>query len=169
MTQIMHCYENAQAERVNGILKQEYGLGSSFKTKALARKAKAVVDKIKAVRTGRQGMHQDVPESDVLIERAEIVEWENRLRIEYLMRDALTGARVNRASSIQVAVDMRTREISVYAHDDGLNQPNDLAIAANGGPYGAPGETPRISSPTATNGGRWIILMISSVSAGIIR
>jgi hypothetical protein len=26
------------------------------------------------VRTGRQGMHQDVPESDVLIERAEIVE-----------------------------------------------------------------------------------------------
>ena len=33
-----------------------------------------VVDKIKAVRTGRQGMHQDVPESDVLIERAEIVE-----------------------------------------------------------------------------------------------
>ncbi len=33
-----------------------------------------IVDKIKAVRTGRQGMHQDVPESDVLIERAEIVE-----------------------------------------------------------------------------------------------
>ena len=33
-----------------------------------------VVDKIKAVRTGRQGMHQDVPETDVAIERAEIVE-----------------------------------------------------------------------------------------------
>ena len=32
------------------------------------------VDKIKAVRTGRQGMHQDVPETDVAIERAEIVE-----------------------------------------------------------------------------------------------
>ena len=32
------------------------------------------VDKIKGVRTGRQGMHQDVPESDVVIERAEIVE-----------------------------------------------------------------------------------------------
>jgi len=43
--------------------------------------------------------------------RAEIVEWENRLRIEYLMRDALTGARVNRASSIQVAVNMSTREM----------------------------------------------------------
>ena len=33
-----------------------------------------VVDKMKAVRTGRQGMHQDVPEQDIVIERAEIVE-----------------------------------------------------------------------------------------------
>ena len=33
MTEEMHCYENALAERVNGILKQEYGLGSTFKTK----------------------------------------------------------------------------------------------------------------------------------------
>ncbi len=32
------------------------------------------VDKIKAVRTTRFGMHQDVPEQDVVIERAEIVE-----------------------------------------------------------------------------------------------
>jgi peptidyl-prolyl cis-trans isomerase B (cyclophilin B) len=33
-----------------------------------------VVDKMKAVRTVRHGMHQDVPEQDVLIERAEVVE-----------------------------------------------------------------------------------------------
>jgi len=46
-----------------------------------------------------------------LLVRAEIVEWENRLRIEYLMRDAQTGARVNRASTIQVAVNMSTREM----------------------------------------------------------
>lgn len=32
-----------------------------------------VVEKIKSVRTVRQGMHQDVPEQDVVIERAEIV------------------------------------------------------------------------------------------------
>lgn len=32
-----------------------------------------VVDRIKAVRTIRYGMHQDVPEQEVLIERAEIV------------------------------------------------------------------------------------------------
>ena len=43
--------------------------------------------------------------------RAEIVEWENRLRIEYLIRDARTGTKINRASSIQVAVDMSTREL----------------------------------------------------------
>lgn len=33
MTQELHCYENATAERVNGILKQEYGLGGCFRTK----------------------------------------------------------------------------------------------------------------------------------------
>jgi transposase InsO family protein len=27
----MHCYENACAERLNGILKQEYGLGGTFR------------------------------------------------------------------------------------------------------------------------------------------
>ena len=36
MTQVMHCYENAQAERVNGILKQEYELDRRFRTKAQA-------------------------------------------------------------------------------------------------------------------------------------
>ncbi len=39
MTEQDHCAENAMAERVNGILKQEYGIGSGFKTKAQARKA----------------------------------------------------------------------------------------------------------------------------------
>jgi peptidyl-prolyl cis-trans isomerase B (cyclophilin B) len=33
-----------------------------------------VVDRIKAVPTTRFGMHQDVPEQDVIIERAEVVE-----------------------------------------------------------------------------------------------
>ncbi len=36
MTEENHCYENAKAERVNGILKQEYGLGSTFRTKQQA-------------------------------------------------------------------------------------------------------------------------------------
>jgi peptidyl-prolyl cis-trans isomerase B (cyclophilin B) len=32
-----------------------------------------VVDRIKAVATGRSGMHSDVPQQDVLIERAEVI------------------------------------------------------------------------------------------------
>jgi transposase InsO family protein len=36
MTDKMHCYENAKAERVNGILKQEYYLGGCFRTKKQA-------------------------------------------------------------------------------------------------------------------------------------
>ncbi len=39
MTEQNHCYENAMAERVNGILKQEYGLDQEFKTKEQAVKA----------------------------------------------------------------------------------------------------------------------------------
>jgi transposase InsO family protein len=34
MTGDNHCYENASAERLNGILKQEYGLGDSFLRKS---------------------------------------------------------------------------------------------------------------------------------------
>jgi acyl-CoA thioester hydrolase len=43
--------------------------------------------------------------------RAEIVEWENRLKIEYLISDADTGSKINKAYTIQVAVDMATREM----------------------------------------------------------
>jgi transposase InsO family protein len=39
MTETHHCYENAKAERVNGILKQEYNLDQIFKTKEQARAA----------------------------------------------------------------------------------------------------------------------------------
>jgi len=36
MTEELHCYENAKAERVNGILKQEYYLGGCFRAKPRA-------------------------------------------------------------------------------------------------------------------------------------
>lgn len=39
MTERNHCYENAHAERVHGILKQEYGLGMTFKNPEHARHA----------------------------------------------------------------------------------------------------------------------------------
>ena len=43
--------------------------------------------------------------------RAEIVEWENRLKIEYRISDADSGSVVTRATSIQVAVDIRSGEM----------------------------------------------------------
>jgi acyl-CoA thioester hydrolase len=43
--------------------------------------------------------------------RASLVEWENRLKINYLISDTLTGERLTRACSVQVAVDISTREM----------------------------------------------------------
>jgi acyl-CoA thioester hydrolase len=43
--------------------------------------------------------------------RAELTEYENRLRIDYLVSDAETGRRLNRAHTIQVAVDMTNGEM----------------------------------------------------------
>ena len=39
MTEIDHCAENAHAERVNGILKLEYGVGATFRDAAQAKQA----------------------------------------------------------------------------------------------------------------------------------
>lgn len=46
-----------------------------------------------------------------LLLRAEIVEWENRLRIDYHILDAASGKRLNRASTTQVAVDIHSGEM----------------------------------------------------------
>ena len=51
MTQENHCSENALAERVNGILKQEYWLGSTFNSKAQA--CRAVKEAIRLYNTRR--------------------------------------------------------------------------------------------------------------------
>ncbi|VVN80836.1 acyl-CoA thioesterase [Pseudomonas fluorescens] len=45
--------------------------------------------------------------------RANLVEWENRLKISYLISDLHSGARLTRASSVQVAVDMGSREMQL--------------------------------------------------------
>ena len=42
---------------------------------------------------------------------ARIVEWESRLRIDYLITDAASGHKLNRAQTTQVAVDVATREM----------------------------------------------------------
>ncbi|MCO8310427.1 acyl-CoA thioesterase [Pseudomonas mandelii] len=45
--------------------------------------------------------------------RANLVEWENRLKISYLISDLSTGERLTRACSVQVAVDMSSREMQL--------------------------------------------------------
>jgi acyl-CoA thioester hydrolase len=46
-----------------------------------------------------------------LLLRAEIVEWENRLKIEYMITDAASGKRLNKGSTTQVAVDIESGEM----------------------------------------------------------
>ena len=43
--------------------------------------------------------------------RANLIEWENRLKIGYLIVDANTGQRLLKASTTQVAVDITTQEM----------------------------------------------------------
>lgn len=46
-----------------------------------------------------------------LVLRAELVEWENRLKIRYEIRDAASGRRLTRATTIQVAVHVASGEM----------------------------------------------------------
>ncbi len=43
--------------------------------------------------------------------RAKIIEWEFRLKIEYLITDVESGRALTRAYSVQVAVDIETQEM----------------------------------------------------------
>jgi acyl-CoA thioester hydrolase len=43
--------------------------------------------------------------------RADIVEWENCLKIDYLITDAASGKRLNRATTTMVAVNIATQEM----------------------------------------------------------
>lgn len=49
--------------------------------------------------------------------KAEIVEWENRLKLNYLIEDFETGQRLTKAYTVQVAVDMKNGEM-LYASPD---------------------------------------------------
>jgi acyl-CoA thioester hydrolase len=48
-----------------------------------------------------------------LIVRADLVEWENRLKINYLITAADTGERMTRGSSVQVAVEIASLEMQL--------------------------------------------------------
>lgn len=63
MTEKDHCAENAMAERVNGILKQEYGLGYGYKSKAQARKALSQSVHLYNTRRLHTSLNYQVPEA----------------------------------------------------------------------------------------------------------
>jgi acyl-CoA thioester hydrolase len=47
----------------------------------------------------------------VVIVAAELLEYENRLKIGYRIRDKATGQRLTRGWSVQVAIDAKTRDL----------------------------------------------------------
>ena len=49
--------------------------------------------------------------------RATLLEWENRLRIEYLVSDEASGQRLTKGESVQVAVNITTREMCMVSPD----------------------------------------------------
>ena len=63
MTEQYHCYENALAERVNGILKQEYWLGCRFRTKRQALAAVSEAVWLYNTRRPHQALKNRTPES----------------------------------------------------------------------------------------------------------
>jgi transposase InsO family protein len=63
MTEEMHCYENANAEKLNGILKQEYGLGFSFRGKKQALHAVAEVVFLYNTRRPHGALKFETPEN----------------------------------------------------------------------------------------------------------
>jgi acyl-CoA thioester hydrolase len=46
-----------------------------------------------------------------ILVKASLREWENRLLIEYLITDELTGQRLTKGNTVQVAVDMKSGEM----------------------------------------------------------
>ncbi len=53
--------------------------------------------------------------------KARLEEWENRLKVSYLIEDLETGQRLTKAYTVQVAIDMKTGEM-LYASPDVLYQ-----------------------------------------------
>jgi acyl-CoA thioester hydrolase len=58
--------------------------------------------------------------------KATLVEWENRLKFEYAVTDAKSGQRLSKGETVQVAVDMKLKEMC-YASPKVLFQKLGLA------------------------------------------
>ncbi|RDS85630.1 acyl-CoA thioesterase [Dyella psychrodurans] len=49
--------------------------------------------------------------------RADLIEWQNRLLIHYLIQDAESGQRITRASTVQVAVKLANGDMQLVSPD----------------------------------------------------
>lgn len=49
--------------------------------------------------------------------KATLVEWENRLKFDYVITDAGNGKRLSKGSTVQVAVDMKRNEMCYISPD----------------------------------------------------
>jgi acyl-CoA thioester hydrolase len=52
-----------------------------------------------------------------IVVRAEIVEWEHRLKLQYAIRDKTTGQRLTKGSTMQVAVNLATKLMCLQSPD----------------------------------------------------
>jgi acyl-CoA thioester hydrolase len=75
---------------------------------------------VKYIRAARFGERLQV--------RASLVEWDSRLTVNYLVKDARSGERVARGQTIQAAIDMRTKEL-LYVLPDCLTSRVTAALA----------------------------------------
>lgn len=74
-------------------------LGHSYRQMTDSGYAWPVIDlQLRYVQSARFGQQLRV--------RADLIEWRNRLKINYLISDAQTGQRLTRASTVQVAVSL---------------------------------------------------------------
>ncbi len=62
---------------------------------------------------------------DQLRARASLIEWESRLVLNYLVSRPRDGARIARARSVQVAVDMRSGELQFASPPDFVSAVRD--------------------------------------------
>jgi acyl-CoA thioester hydrolase len=49
--------------------------------------------------------------------RVRIVEWEYRLKLDYLISDVATGERLTKGSTVQVAINLKTQEMCLMSPD----------------------------------------------------
>ena len=65
---------------------------------------------------------QPVVFNQSIIVKAKIAEWENRLKIDYIIVDKESSKRLTRGYTVQVAVDMRNREMCLESPPVLLNK-----------------------------------------------